>query len=77
MVRAFPPALRYTGISFSYNIAYAVFGGITPPVVVWLAKYSGLGPAHYVAAAVAVGLIALLLAPRRDDGVPSSLNDVR
>lgn len=24
--RAFPPEIRYSGLSFAYNIAYAVFG---------------------------------------------------
>jgi hypothetical protein len=38
MVRAFPPQVRFTGVSFSYNIAYAVFGGLTPLVVSWLAR---------------------------------------
>jgi MFS family permease len=42
MVRAFPPQVRFTGVSFSYNIAYAVFGGLTPLVVSWLA----LCPSH-------------------------------
>ncbi|MBU6248643.1 MAG: MFS transporter, partial [Xanthomonadaceae bacterium] len=33
MVAAFPPAVRFSGLSFSYNVAYAVFGGITPPLI--------------------------------------------
>src|SRR5690606_7832478 len=37
LVRAFPPALRFTGLSFSYNVAYAIFGGLTPVLLtVWL-----------------------------------------
>jgi MFS family permease len=56
MVAAFPPAVRFSGLSFSYNIAYAVFGGITPPLVGWLsARLGGLAPAHYVALASVVG----------------------
>ena len=31
MIRSFPTSVRVTGVSFSYNIAYAVFGGLTPP----------------------------------------------
>ena len=34
MVQAFPAAVRFSGISFSYNVAYAIFGGLTPIVVV-------------------------------------------
>lgn len=35
-VRAFPPAIRFSGLSFAYNMAYAVFGGLTPIIIsVW------------------------------------------
>ncbi|MGH6798281.1 MAG: hypothetical protein ACREDI_07855 [Roseiarcus sp.] len=29
MVNSFPSAVRFTGASFSYNLAWAVFGGLT------------------------------------------------
>ena len=61
MVRAFPPAVRYTGVSFSYNIAYAFFGGVTPLFVAWIAHINRLGPAHYVAAVAILGLIGVLM----------------
>jgi MFS family permease len=63
MVRAFPPVVRFTGVSFSYNIAYAVFGGVTPLLVSWLAHLNRLGPAHYIAAVTMLGLLAILTAP--------------
>src|SRR5215469_225818 len=63
MVKMFPPAVRFTGVSFSYNIAYAVFGGITPVLVARLAQLNPLGPAHLIACVGAVGLLAILLAP--------------
>jgi MFS family permease len=55
LVRSFPPEVRFSGISVSYNVAYAVFGGLTP-VVVTLMLQSGLpdAPALYV------GLLCLL-----------------
>jgi MFS family permease len=56
MVRAFPPAVRFSGLSFSYNVAYAVFGGLTPLVVTLLVKDSPLAPVHYVAGVCGVGL---------------------
>jgi len=57
MVVAFPPAVRFSGLSFSYNIAYAVFGGITPPLIGLLVKQFGvLAPAHYVAFAAVIGM---------------------
>jgi MFS family permease len=63
MVRAFPAAIRFTGVSFSYNIGYAVFGGITPLLVSATAHWSRFVPAHYVAAVTLLGLISILWAP--------------
>jgi len=48
MIAVFPPAIRFSGISFSYNLAYAVFGGLTPIFVGWLLSFNRLAPAHYV-----------------------------
>jgi hypothetical protein len=45
-----PPKIRFSGISFSYNIAYAIFGGLTPVVVTWLLRFDRLAPAHYAGA---------------------------
>lgn len=60
MVKAFPPVVRFSGLSFSYNLAYAIFGGLTPMIVSLLMKWDPLGPAYYVAAlcgvAVFIGL---------------------
>lgn len=50
MVTAFPAAVRFSGLSFSYNLAYAIFGGLTPILVSLLLKWSPLGPAYYVGA---------------------------
>ena len=36
-VRLFPAPVRFSGLSFSYNVSYAIFGGLTPVVLtVWL-----------------------------------------
>ncbi|HZW25433.1 MAG TPA: MFS transporter [Gallionella sp.] len=56
-VKAFPPAVRFSGLSFSYNVAYAVFGGLTPVMVSMLLPLDPLAPAHYVAALSAVGML--------------------
>lgn len=56
MVRAFPPAVRFSGLSFSYNVAYAVFGAGTAAMIGWLAVHAGrMAPAYYVVATAAVG----------------------
>lgn len=61
MVAAFPPAVRFSGLSFSYNVAYAIFGAITPPLIAYLAARLGpMAPAHYVAITAVVGVLCAL-----------------
>jgi MFS family permease len=60
LVAAFPPAVRFSGISFAYNVAYAIVGGLTPLVVATLMKSVALAPAHYVAALCVVGVAVAL-----------------
>jgi MFS family permease len=55
-VQLFPPAVRFSGLSFAYNVAYAVFGGLTPVLVSWLVQFDKLAPAHYVVALSLVGV---------------------
>jgi MFS family permease len=55
MIAAFPPQIRFSGISFSYNLAYAIFGGLTPILVSWLLHFDLLAPAHYVGALCLLG----------------------
>jgi MFS family permease len=55
MIAAFPPQIRFSGISFSYNLAYAIFGGLTPILVSWLLGFDPLAPAHYVGALCLLG----------------------
>ncbi|WP_153101948.1 MFS transporter [Paraburkholderia hayleyella] len=57
MVKAFPAVVRFSGISFSYNIAYAVFGGLTPVVVSLMMKSNPMAPALYVAVICAIGAL--------------------
>ena len=67
MVRAFPPVVRFSGLSFSYNVAYAIFGGLTPMAVTALLKFSPMAPALYVAGICTIGLLVglYLLATKR------------
>ena len=66
MVHAFPPAIRFSGISFAYNIAYAILGGLTPVVVsLWIGAGQAYAPAWYVAAACLGGMVAAVWAWRR------------
>jgi len=65
LVRAFPAKIRFSGLSFSYNVAYAIFGGLTPVVLTLWLKNDELAPAHYVAALALLGcLLAFVKLPR-------------
>ena len=66
MVRAFPPKVRVTGLSSSYNLAYAIFGGLTPVVVTLMMKTQPLAPAYYVAALCLLGLAVGFFLLRND-----------
>ncbi|WP_034912159.1 MFS transporter [Erwinia sp. 9145] len=57
MVRAFPAEVRFTGISFSYNVAYAIFGGLTPICVTLVMAVTPLAPAYYILALSLIGLL--------------------
>ena len=69
-VQLFPAAVRFTGLSFAYNVAYAVFGGLTPVLVSLLLRFDTLAPAHYVAALSVVG-VGLGIYLRRREAVIS------
>jgi MFS family permease len=66
MVQAFPPAVRFSGLSASYNLAYALFGGLTPPLIgLLMQRFGVLAPAHYVAATAVLGMAVALVLLRR------------
>ncbi|AOM41241.1 MFS transporter [Xenorhabdus hominickii] len=65
MVNSYPPEVRFSGISFSYNMAYAIFGGLTPIFVTLLMKYTPLAPAYYIMALSAIGLLLGLYLNKR------------
>lgn len=63
MVHVFPAAVRFSGISFSYNIAYAVFGGLTPIFVTLLMKITPMAPAWYVLGLALMGVALGIFLP--------------
>ncbi len=56
-VRAFPAAVRFSGLSFAYNMSYAVFGGLTPVILTLWLQRDPMAPAHYVSALAALGFV--------------------
>ena len=55
-VASFPAPVRFSGLSFSYNVAYAICGGVTPVLVTLALRDNPLAPAHYLAAMAVVGV---------------------
>jgi MFS family permease len=72
MIGAFPPIIRFSGLSFSYNMSYAIFGALTPPFISYLSShFGGLAPAHYVAMTTitCMGLCVMMILRREpEDG---------
>jgi MFS family permease len=56
-VRAFPAAIRFSGLSFSYNVSYAIFGGLTPVMLTLWLQRDLMAPAHYVSSLAVLGLL--------------------
>ena len=61
-VRSFPAAIRFSGLSFSYNVSYAIFGGLTPVVLTLWLRTNPMAPAYYVGGLALLG-IALACVP--------------
>lgn len=55
-VGGFPPQVRFSGLSFSYNVAYAVAGGLTPILLSLAIRDTPAAAIHYVAAMSALGV---------------------
>jgi MFS family permease len=66
MVRAFPAAVRFSGISFSYNLSYAIFGGLTPLMLPLMIAITPLAPELYVAALSLLGIVVVIVQARAE-----------
>jgi hypothetical protein len=73
MVRAFPARVRFTGLSFSYNVSYAIFGGLTPIAVTSLLPISPMAHAYYLlfiaALAFVLGLYLMANGDKANAGI--------
>lgn len=57
MVRAFPAVVRFTGVSLSFNMAYAITAAFTTPLVLTLTQFvSVMSPAYYVIVLFSMGM---------------------
>ena len=62
MSEVFPTAVRTTGVSVSFGLATAVFGGFGPFISTWLISLTGskIAPAGFLMAAALLSLATLL-----------------
>lgn len=77
--KAFPVDIRYTGVSLSYQVCGAVFGGTTPLVGLWIVQMFGLHWAPLALMfAVITGctLIAALVMPVSDEATPQDIEAI-
>ncbi len=66
MSELFPTTTRTTGLSISYALSAAIFGGFAPFLDAWLIDVTGskLAPSFYLIVAALISLVALLAARR-------------
>ena len=72
LVKMFPAPIRFTGISFSYNLSYAIAGGLTLPIVQWLSLYSPIGAMYYLLLVCGFSLLCAGLYFKNFESVPPS-----
>jgi len=57
LVQLFPTNVRLTGLAFSYNITYAIVGGLVPFALGYITMYVSFTPALYIAFVGFIGII--------------------
>lgn len=62
MSDVFEPKIRFSGISFAYNIAYALAGGFTPQLAVFLHTQAIQNPQSLMSYGLSAYVFALALA---------------
>ncbi|MEO6228014.1 MAG: MFS transporter [Thermomonas sp.] len=55
-VSGFPAPVRFSGLSFSYNVAYAIAGGLTPVLLSLAMKGNPAAPMHYMVGMAVLGV---------------------
>ncbi|MDQ3038871.1 MAG: MFS transporter, partial [Pseudomonadota bacterium] len=72
-VSGFPAAVRFSGLSFAYNVAYAIAGGLTPILLSVAMKGNPAAPMHYIAMMAVLGVGLGLWVEWRHRQSPSTL----
>ena len=65
LAELFPTRLRYSGLSLTFGLGSALFGGTAPALATFLVRRTGnpLSPAWYATALTAVAIVCVLVAP--------------
>ena len=75
-VGGFPAPVRFTGLSFAYNVAYAIAGGLTPILLSLAIKGDPRAPAHYMTGMAVLGVaLGLFVEWRRKVTPPTPAHD--
>ncbi len=63
LIKSFPTATRYTGVSVSYNLGAAIFGGLSPGLLIALQHHLSMPNllAEYLLFSAVIMLIALFI----------------
>lgn len=62
MVKVFPVQVRYSGVSFSFNVAYAIAGGLSPLLIsIFTEFFNIMAPAYYAITLFALGAVIGLI----------------
>jgi len=71
----FPTEIRYTGVGTCYNIAYAIFGGTTPPITMTLLSktHLAISPSFYLTAVALIALLGINQLRRSEGQAPTAL----
>ena len=67
MAKIFPTATRVSGMSLSYNVGVAIFGGFAPLIAQTLIDVTGskLAPSYYMIVTALLSLVAVIILQRR------------
>lgn len=61
VVESCPSDVRYSGVAFAYNLSSAIFGGLSPLIVITLTTvFDPIAPAYYIVITSLMGLLAAL-----------------
>ncbi len=68
-VGGFPPQVRFSGLSFAYNVAYAIAGGLTPILLSLAIRDNPAAPIHYILGMSVLGVALGVFVQRRAHGL--------